>query len=61
MEKIMFNGNAYNAETVASYYDADVVNSMNCYTDDPQEFFDEYIKADPSFVDLFEYDFTAID
>ena len=61
MEKIIFNGRAYNAETVAGYYDTDIINAMDCYTDDTQEFFEAYLKADPSFVDLFEYDFTPID
>lgn len=61
MEKIMFKGRSYDADVIASYYDTDVIAEMNCYTLDPQEFFDEYIKADPEFVDLFEYDFTPID
>lgn len=61
METIMFEGKTYDAETVASYYFQDVIEKMNCYTDDPQEFFNEYIKADPEFIELFKYDFTPID
>lgn len=60
MTTIYYGGKLYNAETVAGYYDADIVNSLSCYTDDAQEFFDEYIKADPDFTDLFKYDFTPI-
>ena len=61
MTTINYNGRLYNAEIVSGYYDSDIIAEMNCYTDDAQEFFDAYIKADPEFTNLFEYDFYPVD
>jgi hypothetical protein len=61
MTTINYNGRLYDAETVSGYYDSDIIAEMDCYTDDAQEFFDAYIKEDPGFTDLFEYDFYPVD
>lgn len=62
MKTINYNGKAYSLETVSGYYLGDVCESIQdkeFMTD--QEFFDAYIKADPSFTELFKYDIDPID
>lgn len=61
METINYNGRTYNAETVSSYYDGKIIDEMNYWTDDAQEFFEAYIKAVPDFIELFKYDIDPID
>ena len=57
MTNIIYNGYAYDAETVAGYYDSEIVQAMPAEQyDNEQEFFDEYIRRDPGFTDLFKYD-----
>ena len=57
---LKYNNKLYNKEIVESYYDSNI--SVQISTQDtPQKFFEEYIKLDPSFTDLFEYDFNPID
>lgn len=59
---INYNGKNYSLETVSSYYDSDISEQIaDKETMTAQEFFDEYIKADPEFTSLFDYDFTPID
>lgn len=59
-EKIMYNGNAYDAEVVKSYYDMEVTNYSDLGAETEQGFFDEYIKLDPDFLKLFKYDIKPI-
>ncbi len=59
MNTIIYNGKTYDAETIESYYD-DMI-SHDIIAETTQEFFEEYIKLDPKFTDLFEYDFYPID
>lgn len=58
---IIYNGRQYDLEIVKSYYDMDITNYGGLGAETEQEFFDEYIKLDPDFVSLFEYDITPID
>lgn len=61
MKTIIYNGKAYNLETVKNYYDGDIRESIHgkeWLTE--QEFFDEYIKADPTFTDLFKCDIDPV-
>ena len=59
-EKIIYNGNAYDAEVVKSYYDMEVTNYSDLGAETEQEFFEEYIKLDPDFLKLFKYDIKPI-
>lgn len=56
---INYNGRTYNAETIKGYYETDICVQIDADTE--QEFFDEYIKLDPTFTDLFKYDIDPID
>lgn len=53
MEVIKYNGHKYNAEIVKGYYDMSITNYGDLGADTEQEFFDEYIKLDNNFVELF--------
>lgn len=55
-ETIMYNGKKYDLEIVKSYYDTELTNYGDLGADTEQEFFDKYIKLDPEFVKLFDYD-----
>lgn len=57
---ISFNGRNYDAETVKSYYDMEVTNYSDLGASNDQEFFEEYIKLDPDFVNLFNFDIDPI-
>ena len=59
-EKIIYNGNAYDAEVVKSYYDMEVTNYSDLGAETEQGFFDEYIKLDPDFSERFKYDILPI-
>ena len=59
-EKIIYNGSAYDAEVVKSYYDMDVTNYSDLGAETEQDFFDKYIKLDPDFLKLFKYDIKPI-
>ena len=59
-EKIMYNGKEYDAEVVKSYYDMEVTNYGDLGAETEQEFFNEYIKLDPDFKELFKYDIKPI-
>ena len=61
METIIYNGRKYDLETVKSYYEFTVTETMHPNYDTEQEFFDEYIKRDPEFVELFKSDIDPID
>lgn len=58
---IIYNGKHYPLDIVKSYYDMDITNYGDLGADTEQEFFDSYIKLDPDFVDLFEFDIDPID
>ena len=58
---IIYNGRQYNAEAVKEYYDMELTNYSDLGAETEQEFFDEYIKLDPTFVELFDYDINPID
>ena len=60
-ETIMYNGKKYDLEIVKSYYDTELTNYGDLGADTEQEFFDEYIKLDPEFVKLFDYDINPED
>lgn len=60
-ETIMYNGKKYDLEIVKSYYDTELTNYGDLGADTEQEFFDEYIKLDPEFVKLFDYDISPED
>ena len=59
-EKIIYNGKAYDADVVKSYYNMDVTNYSDLGAETEQEFFEEYIKLDPDFLKLFKYDIKPI-
>ena len=59
-EKIMYSGKVYDADVVKSYYDMDVTNYSDLGAETEQEFFEEYIKLDPDFEELFKYDIKPI-
>lgn len=61
MITIVYDGKKYDAEIIGEYYDSDFTELIHTHTDTPQEFFDEYIKLDPDFINLFDYDFVPID
>lgn len=61
MITIVYNGKKYNAEIIGEYYDRDFAEIIHTHTNTPQEFFDEYIKLDPDFIKLFEYDFYPVE
>ena len=58
--KIMYNGKLYDAVVVKSYYDMEVTNYSDLGAETEQGFFDEYIKLDPDFSELFKYDIKPI-
>lgn len=58
---IIYNGRQYDAEEVKEYYDMEVTNYGDLGAENEQEFFEEYIKLDPEFVSLFDYDINPID
>lgn len=58
---ITYNGRQYDVEDVKEYYDMEVTNYGDLGADNEQEFFDEYIKLDPEFVKLFDYDIKPVD
>ena len=61
MITIIYNGKIYDEELVRSYYDSNISERVSSDVETAQEFFEEYIKLDPSFTDLFEYDFYPIE
>lgn len=61
MKTINYNGREYNTEIVKEYYDMEITNYSDLGAETEQEFFDEYIKLDPDFVNLFDYDIKPID
>ena len=58
---IIYNGRQYDAEVVKSYYDMELTNYSDLGAETEQEFFEKYIKLDPEFVELFDYDLYPID
>ena len=60
MITINYEGKIYDEELVRSYYDSNISERVSSDVETAQEFFEEYIKLDPSFTDLFEYDFNPI-
>lgn len=62
MEKttIIFEDKKYDYETVASYFDNEICASIDFDSDEPQRTFEQYLEADPTFAELFEYDFTPV-
>ena len=60
MITINYDGKIYNEEIVRSYYDRDFAEQVSSAADTPQKFFEEYIKLDPSFTELFEYSFYEV-
>lgn len=58
---IIYNGRKYDAEAVKEYYDMGRINYSDLGAETEQEFFEEYIKFDPAFVELFDYDINPID
>lgn len=58
---ITYNGKQYDAEIIKGYYDMGLTNYDDLGAETEQEFFEEYIKLDPTFVDLFKYDIYPID
>lgn len=58
---ITFEGRNYYFDTVESYFDNDICREIDFDSDEPQRIFEQYIEADPSFVELFEHDFYSID
>lgn len=60
MKTIIFEGNTYDFETVSSYFDNYICETINFDSDEPQEVFEQYIAVDTEFTALFEYDFTPI-
>ena len=61
MATINYNGRQYSAEIVNEYYDMEITNYDDLGAETEQDFFDEYIKLDPDFVNLFDYDIKPID
>lgn len=61
MITINYEGKIYDEELVRSYYDSNISERVSSDVETAQEFFEEYIKLDPSFTDLFEYDFYPIE
>lgn len=59
--RIIYNGRQYDAEKVKGYYNMGVTNYDDLGAENEQEFFEEYIKLDPEFVGLFDYDINPID
>lgn len=57
-EFINYNGKNYDLEIIKGYYDFNIGDQICSITE--QEFFDEYIKLDPSFTELFEHDICSI-
>lgn len=58
---ITFRGHIYYYDIIESYFDNEICESITFESNDPQKTFEQYIEADPSFIDLFKYDFYAID
>ena len=56
---VNYNGKTYNWETVSSYFDLEISESIDAATN--EEFLETYIERDAEFADLFAYDFTPID
>ena len=61
MITINYEGKIYDEELVRSYYDSNISERVSSDVETAQEFFEEYIKLDPSFTDLFKYDFNPIE
>lgn len=61
MITIKYNGKKYDTEIIGEYYDRDFAEIIHTHTNTPQEFFDEYIKLDPDFIKLFDYDFYPVE
>ena len=61
MITINYDGKIYDEELVRSYYDSNISERVSSDVETAQEFFEEYIKLDQSFTDLFEYDFNPIE
>lgn len=57
---IIFEGNKYYYDIVSSYFDREICETIDFDSDEPQRIFDQYIEADPTFAELFEYDFTPV-
>lgn len=64
-EIIIYNGNKYDFEKIKEYYDIEFCERLHQTTEGDfeteQEFFEAYIKADPTFTDLFDYDIDPIE
>ena len=61
MITINYDGKIYDEELVRSYYDSNISERVSSDVETAQEFFEDYIKLDQSFTDLFEYDFNPIE